>query len=432
MNTRDLEKKHVEDEIAPTTVVQDVQTPSSSPPDGGYGWVCIGSAFCINGLTWGIVASYGVYLNYYLDNNIFPGVSQIGYTFIGGANFAAALVSAPAVNALLRKFGTHPVMYTGCVVWLVGWIAASFAKTVWQLVLSQGVCIGLGLGFIWQPSAGIVSQWFLKRRSLAQGISSAGSGFIGLIYSLSIIPMIDRLGLSWSLRIIGISSFFALLVTTYLIRDRNKVIRPKVHPFDVQLLKQYQVWLVLGWSFFTLLGYIVLLYSLGNYGATLGLSQYQGGIIITMLNIGTFLGRLFIGAISDRFGRVTMACALTGSSAFMTFAWWINTRNYGSLLALALVVGMIFGTYVCPRGAVPALTILQVLGDYCANLGGSRRFARSAVTAIARLVDRHNSYSSLSSGRPRATDSKQRATLHIRPGLHRSVLHHWRVFSIGA
>lgn len=338
-----------------------VDTPSDGPPDGGYGWVCVLACFIINGFTWGIVASYGVYLNYYLTHNIFPGANDIDYAFVGGTNFAAALVTAPAVNWLLRRLGTRPVMFIGCVVWGLGWIAASFAKELWQLVLSQGVVIGIGLGVVWQPSTGVVSQWFLRRRSMAQGITSAGSGFIGIIYSVSTTKMIDNLGLGWSLRITGITSFTALLIATSLIRDRNKVVRPSIHPFDVNILRKYNVWMVLGWSVMNLLGYMVLLYSLANYGTTIGLNQSQASIIITMLNLGTgwftvFLGpqfancnlgigRSFIGVISDRVGRITVALTCCLLSGIMIFAWWINARDYGALLSYALVNGGIFGIY---------------------------------------------------------------------------------------
>lgn len=332
-------------EIEPTGYVQEVQERNDKPPDGGYGWVCIGACFVINGFTWGICASFGVYLSYYLANNIFEGASNMDYAFVGGSNFAAALVTGPAVNALLRMFGTRPVMYGGCVFWALGWIAASFARTLWQLVLSQGICVGIGLGMIWQPSTGVVSQWFQKKRSMAQGITSAGSGFIGVIYSLSTVHMIENLSLAWALRITGISSFVMLVIATSLLRDRNKIIRPTIHPFDTTILKKYQVWLVLGWSIFSLLGYMVLLYSLGNYGKTLGLDQTQAGVVITMVNLGTGIGRMFVGVISDRLGRVTVTGTCAGLSGIACFAWWINALDYGALLSFGLVVGMIFGVY---------------------------------------------------------------------------------------
>lgn len=236
-------------------------------------------------------------------------------------------------------------MYAGCVIWMVGWVTASFANSLWQLILSQGICIGVGLGMIWQPATGVISQWFQKRRSMAQGFTSAGSGVIGIIYSVSTTHMIEDIGLKWALRITGLTSFVCLLVATTLIRDRNKIVRPTIHPFDVQILKSYQVWMVLGWSVFSLLGYMVLLYSLGNYGSSLGLNQTQSGIVITMVNLGTAIGRMFIGVISDRVGRVTVSGGCAGISGTLCFVWWINARDYGNLLSYALVSGAIFGVY---------------------------------------------------------------------------------------
>ncbi|KAK5950187.1 hypothetical protein OHC33_008902 [Knufia fluminis] len=396
-------------EISPNAYVEDIQDPpADKPPDGGYGWVCIFACFLINGFTWGIVASYGVYLNYYLNNAIFPGASDIDYAFVGGSNFAAALVTAPAVNWLLRKFGTRPVMFSGCVIWAVGWITASFATTLWQLILSQGICVGVGLGVIWQPSTGVISQWFQKKRSMAQGFTSAGSGVIGIIYSVSTTHMIQRLSLEWSLRITGITSFVCLCCATGLIRDRNKIVRPTIHPFDVEILRRYQVWMVLGWSVFSLLGYMVLLYSLGNYGRTLGLDQTQAGVVITMVNLGTAIGRMFVGVVSDRLGRVTVSGSCAGLSGILCFAWWINARDYGSLLSFALVTGSIFGEF--PFGlmalwrifliSLPSIrtVVRSLIRLYRCILGyggphqcGSGRLERPPITTIIGMVDGRDS-----------------------------------------
>lgn len=69
---------------------------------------------CVNGGVWGILASYGVYLSYYLSHETFPGTSDLAYTFVGGINFAAAMLVAPGVNVLIKKFGTNKPMYVGC------------------------------------------------------------------------------------------------------------------------------------------------------------------------------------------------------------------------------------------------------------------------------------------------------------------------------
>lgn len=42
-------------EPTPSAPITEVQS-SGAPPDGGYGWVCVGAQFFINGFTWGVAA----------------------------------------------------------------------------------------------------------------------------------------------------------------------------------------------------------------------------------------------------------------------------------------------------------------------------------------------------------------------------------------
>lgn len=224
-------------------------------------------------------------------------------------------------------------------------MAASFASEFWHLVLSQGILVGLGTGFTWLPATPILPQWFNKNRSLAQGISAAGSGVGGVIFSAATTPMIENLSLAWSLRITGIISFVVLLTATQLIRDRNTTIRPRFQAFDTSLLRLYRVWLLIGYSFFSILGYIVTIYSLGSFGTTIGLTQQQSGITVTIMNVGAAFGRPFLGVLSDRFGRMTVACLLTASNFVLIYVVWIPTNSYGLLIFFSLVVGATSGVY---------------------------------------------------------------------------------------
>ena len=51
-----------DDEIQDEVVVSlsgdpdETSATTEPPPDGGYGWVCVGSVFIINGFTWGVTA----------------------------------------------------------------------------------------------------------------------------------------------------------------------------------------------------------------------------------------------------------------------------------------------------------------------------------------------------------------------------------------
>ncbi|KAG9571214.1 hypothetical protein KCU71_g514, partial [Aureobasidium melanogenum] len=225
----------------------DEPLPDSGPPDGGYGWICVASCFLLNFSTWG--ASYGIYFSYYLDDNRFANASALDFAFIGGFNFAFAMLVAPAVTTFVRRFGMHVSMCVGLVLQTTGYITAGFTNHVWQLFLSQGLLVGVGIGFIYVPSLPVLSQWFQSRRSLANGISSAGSGVGGALFTWSTGAIIDALGIRWALCIMGIITSALIAFAISLIRDRNKHIRPSQLAIDVTLLRRQDVLLLLAWTF---------------------------------------------------------------------------------------------------------------------------------------------------------------------------------------
>lgn len=165
-----------------------------------------------------------MYLSFNTSAIRYPEYRPLDYAFIGGLNFALAMLAAPAITFLARKLGIQLLMLMGAAMLSGGFITASFASHLWHLYLSQGALVGLGVGFIYVPSIAILSQWFTSRRSLANGIRAAGSGIGGLIFSLTTGARINNIGLEWSLRMIGILTGVANTIAAAFIRDRNSVV----------------------------------------------------------------------------------------------------------------------------------------------------------------------------------------------------------------
>jgi MFS family permease len=270
-----------------------------------------------------------VFLNYYLNTEAFPGATRLQYAFVGGLSMAIAMVISPLVTISVRKLGTRTTLLIGVFFQTVSFIAASFATAIWQLALSQGACFAIGLGFLFVGSVGVIPQWFTTRRSLANGISASGSGFGGLIYSLATNAMIQSVGLSWAFRILAIISFVVNFTCAILLRDRNKQVGSIHMAFDFRLLKRYEFWLLQGYGFFSMLAYVVLLFSIPNYGHAVGLTQKQGSILAAVLNLGQGLGRPPIGYFSDWIGRINMAGTMTFLSGVLALVVWINAKSFG-------------------------------------------------------------------------------------------------------
>ncbi|KAJ6257717.1 hypothetical protein Dda_7505 [Drechslerella dactyloides] len=333
----------------------------SAPPDGGYGWVCVACAMALNICSWGINGSYGVYLSFYLTHEppLYPQATPLSYAFIGGLIIGSAMVVSPITNLLIRQFSSRVTLLTGTLLQFISLIIASFATQLWQLYLVQGALFGLGMGMVSAVSVSILPQWFDKKRSIASGIAAAGSGVGGLVFSLATNAMLQhpRIGLAWTFRITAIITFIVNIICSLLMRDRNKKINPDIRMFDVNLVKRVEFMYLVGWGTCSMLAYIIVLYSLPNYGVSVGLTQKQGSILSAMLNLGNSIGRPLIGLYSDTWGRINIAGVLTLACALTIFTIWINTTSFGVLIFFSLLNGAICGTFWTTVGPVTAEVI---------------------------------------------------------------------------
>ncbi|KMP05131.1 hypothetical protein CIRG_04812 [Coccidioides immitis RMSCC 2394] len=341
----------------------------SPPPDGGYGWVIVAACFTLSWFTWGIISTYGVYLAEYLSHNRFPEARPLDYALIGGFNFSVAMIFAPFVTILARETGARFTMGLGVVFLVSGFVAASFVKRLWQLYISQGVMVGLGIGLVYIPNVAIISQWFDKKRSLANGICGAGSGLGGLMFSFTTEAVIRKLSLSWAFRITAIVVTVMLSISIALIKHRNEAIQPPQRGFDTKLLRRTDVLLVVSWAFVSMFGYMTLLYSLPDYARSIGLSKPQAASVNAMLNLGTAIGRPLIGISSDRFGRVQVAGSLTFFCGIICFAIWLPGTLYGVLILFALLCGGMLGVFWVSR---IKLIRYQAIGPLCVEIAGLR------------------------------------------------------------
>ena len=66
------------------------------------------------------------------------------------------------------------MLFAGNFLVVLGIMMLSLATKYWQVLLSQGVCMGLGAGLLYIPSLALVGIWFSRKRSLAMGIVTSG------------------------------------------------------------------------------------------------------------------------------------------------------------------------------------------------------------------------------------------------------------------
>ena len=130
-----------------------------------------------------------------------------------------------------------------------------------------------------------------------------------------------------------------------LLKERPSITKPNQLAFDYRLFGKAPILMILGWGFFSELGYVVLYYSMPDYATSIGLSPQQGAVVGAMLSLGQGVGRPFVGWFSDKIGRINIASATTALCGVFCLLIWTFAKDFGSVCFFAIMVGAVCGTY---------------------------------------------------------------------------------------
>jgi MFS family permease len=197
--------------------LSDIDT--NPPPDGGLeAWTITIMAHMAGFNTFGFVNAYGVLQTYYVSHFDLPPSTV---SWIGSLSAFLMFFISTFSGRLTDAGYFHQTILLGTVLQLLGFFAASFAKTYWQVLLAHGVCIGVGGGLIFIPAISLVGTYFTKRRSLALAICAVGNSFGGLIFSAVLQSLLPKLGYGWAMRVCGFVIMGSMIPANFLLKPRR-------------------------------------------------------------------------------------------------------------------------------------------------------------------------------------------------------------------
>ena len=68
----------------------------------------------------------------------------------------------------------RPLLVVGSLLTVFGLMMLSLSTQYWEIMLAQGICIGLGSGMVYSPSLSIVAAAFTSKRPTAVAIANSG------------------------------------------------------------------------------------------------------------------------------------------------------------------------------------------------------------------------------------------------------------------
>ncbi|OCF35082.1 hypothetical protein I316_03122 [Kwoniella heveanensis BCC8398] len=310
-------------------------------PEGGYGWVVVGCCMTFAALTMGWGVSWGVFQAHYAEHS-FPGQTTT-LTIIGAMFGVFQNTAAFIFGRIGDKFGFKRILFASAFVAWLGLFLASWSTKLWQIILTQGVLTGIGMGIGQPVYFSLPSQWFHRRRGLASGLAVGGAGFGGAFGSLIIRALLKAVGVRKTLLIYSFINLTLMIIATLLIRTRPN--SPEARAKGKGPWVDKRVWTLLP---FHLIALCLLLNTFGYSNVTFFVTQYVNKIDhpkTDILGALAGIGRISIGFAADLIGAMNAMILVCLLSSLFTFTLWLTATTYARVLAFAVLYGLIAPTY---------------------------------------------------------------------------------------
>ena len=324
--------------------------------DSSRGWVVVAGTFVFLVLGFGSAYSFTAFFPS-LEAEFQASREEVSLIFgiSGFLYFSWGAVS----GGLADKFGTRGVVLIGTVLLGAGLVAGSYAETLSQAYLAFGLGIGIGIGFAYVPAIGAVQRWFVIRRGMAGGFAAAGIGVGTLLAPPVAAELIQYGGWRFAYLVLGIA------VLTLGLLAASRIDDPPAHRLGRaaggKSLKGAELGpalrsraFLLFWlsSFLLSLGLFVPFVHLVPYAIDRGFGADAGVLLLSLIGVGSTLGRFVLAGFADRIGRRRALAMMYAGVGLMNLLWlWGGSLEL--LYVFALVYGLCYGGFV---GTAPAVS----------------------------------------------------------------------------
>ncbi|KEP48260.1 MFS monocarboxylate transporter [Rhizoctonia solani 123E] len=328
------------------------------PMDTGPGaWTFVASSFVLETLIWGFGFTFGVFQEYFTREKTFGNASEAALGAIGtvalGLEYALAMIVILIAQQWRHRI---PLMMWICLgICCASLVGASFATQVWQMILLQGVCFGIGGGGLYAPVIVYLPEWFSARKGLAGAIIFGGAGAGGVLYPLALNYMLKELGFRWSLRIWAAYMLVLGALSLLFIKPRIPAVRPpggskcgfftSVKQQDWSFVHNPLFLCISVLSFIQALGYFPVSLYICIYTASLGLPAINGTLVLAVFSLASVVGQVLLGQLCDIVPYQYIIIASGFGSCLAAFLLWGFAHNLGLILGFVILFGITAGGF---------------------------------------------------------------------------------------
>ncbi|KAF6806654.1 monocarboxylate [Colletotrichum sojae] len=354
--------------------------PAAAPPNGGLkAWMQVLGSFFIYFNTWGLVASFGTFQAYY-EANLLSQHSPFAISTVGSLqSFLMVFLGFVAGPVFDLGYARH-LLWAGTLLIVVGVVAQSLSTTLWQFLLSQGLCVGLGMGSLAVLGVAVLSPWFSTRLPVATGIAAAGSGVGGLVLPIMFRSLEPHLGFRWTVRTMALVALATLGVSVVSMHCPRASPRRRAW-IDRSAFSDTPYLLFVAACCLVFLGMYTPFVQLQQFAVSTGAAPPRlGTYLLAVLNGASVLGRTLPNLFARRLGTMNMLVVAVLIQAVSALSLIAVKGSTGGLVAVVVLYGFSSGSFF----SLQPTTFTQITADR--NYIGTRLGMAYSVMSVALLL----------------------------------------------
>ena len=385
-----------------------------------YGYNIVAAGFIIQAVCIGAMFTYGIFFKEFQaefgwSRALISGAMSLAFLIMGAAGVLA--------GSLNDRIGPRLIIMAAGISLGLGYLLMFWMSNPWQLYFLYGVLVGIGFATHDVITLSTIARWFDRRRGAMTGIVKVGTGFGQLVVPLVATALIAAYGWRNAYLIIGAVSLVAMLAVAQMMRrdpqqmgllpdgdtDERRAAESRPAEGGLNLkaaTRTLQFWIICTAEFSVFFCMFTIIVHIVPHARDLGLLPTTAAAVISTIGGVSMLGRLVMGAASDRIGGkrslitcfIIMLCSLVwlqlAGSAWMLFVFAVvyGFAHGGFFTVMSPTVAELFGTgshgllfgIVLFSGTLGG-AIGPLLTGYIFDLTGSYRIAFLVLAALVTI-----------------------------------------------
>ncbi|MBE5692016.1 MAG: MFS transporter [Sutterella sp.] len=332
-------------------------------------WLLLAAA-CVINLCAGSIYAWSVFAPPLAERlSLITGTAVTAGSLAAAFSLANGIAPIPMILGgwINDRFGPRAIIPAGGIVMGIGFYLAARAATPLELILGYGLGFGLGLGFVYGSSVNTTLKFFPDHRGLAGGIATAVYGLSSVILPPVAHALIETEGIEAALLTLG-GVFTVVIAAGGLLLEKcpdafakqftaaaagkrmaaeecdwRGMLRSTRFPPMVALM-------LCG----AIPGMMIISHCWSLAKDVAGLDAAAASAMVSMLALANVFGRLLVGALSDKFGRLASLSGALILTILATVLLSLSDQNAHLLFSAGiLAIGLSFGAFM---GIYPGFT----------------------------------------------------------------------------